>query len=155
MAPHTPEPGAGSGSTVGGMGPESGQRPAQIRIRRVYDSPDGGYRVLVDRIWPRGVAKADLELDEWCPAVAPSAELRKDFHHDPDRFASFRRRYTAELEDSADPQEPDGGGAPAVEALLERWRDSRKKDLVLLYAAKDTEHNQAVVLRDHLRENAS
>lgn len=136
------------------MAAASGQRPAEIRIRRVYDSPDGGYRVLVDRIWPRGIAKADLELDEWCQAVAPSAELRKDFHHDPDRFASFRRRYAAELGDPADPEEPDGGGAPAVEALLERWRDSRKKDLVLLYAAKDTENNHAVVLRDHLRKES-
>ncbi|MGM7667101.1 DUF488 domain-containing protein [Microbacterium sp. A93] len=137
------------------MAPESGERPAEIRIRRVYESPDGGYRVLVDRIWPRGIAKADLELDEWCKAVAPSNEVRKDFNHDPERFASFRRRYTAELEHTADPEEPDDGGAPAVQALLERWRDSRKKDLVLVYAAKDTENNQAVVLRDHLRKQDS
>lgn len=138
----------------GGMPPESTQRSSEIRTRRVYASPDGGYRVLVDRIWPRGIAKADLELDEWCQAVAPSTEARKDFHHDPERFASFRRRYTAELEDSGDPQEPGDGGAPAVQALLERWRDSRKKDLVLLYAAQDTEHNHALVLRDHLRKTA-
>ncbi|MFC4369868.1 DUF488 domain-containing protein [Citricoccus nitrophenolicus] len=136
------------------MAHTSGEHPAEIRIRRVYDAPDGGYRVLVDRVWPRGVAKADLELDEWCRAVAPSTETRKDFNHDPDRFATFQRRYTAELEDSGDPEEPDGGGAPAVEGLLERWGDSRKKDLVLLYAAKDTENNHAVVLRDHLRRNA-
>lgn len=136
------------------MAHASGKHPATIRIRRVFDSPDGGYRVLVDRIWPRGIAKADLELDEWCQAVAPSTEARKDFHHDPERFASFRRRYTAELEESGNAEEPDDGGAPAVQALLERWRDSRKKDLVLLYAAKDTENNHAVVLRDHLRRDA-
>lgn len=136
------------------MAHASGEHPATIRIRRVFDAPDGGYRVLVDRLWPRGIAKADLELDEWCRAVAPSTEARKDFHHDPDRFASFCRRYTAELEESGNPEEPDDGGAPAVQALLERWRDSRKKDLVLLYAAKDTENNHAVVLRDHLRKES-
>lgn len=136
------------------MTPSSGTRPADIRIRRVYDAPDGGFRVLVDRIWPRGVAKDDLELDEWCKGVAPSTDARKDFDHDPERFAAFRQRYTAELEAAGDPDRPDDGGAPAVGALLERWSDSRKKDLVLLYAAKDTENNHAVVLREHLEKQA-
>lgn len=132
----------------------SGQRhsSAQIRTRRVYDAPDGGYRVLVDRIWPRGVAKADLELDEWCRAVAPSTGLRKEFDHRPERFAAFTERYAAELAAAGDPDHPDDGGRPAVEALLARWTDSRKKDLVLLFAAKDTEHNQALVLRDVLED---
>jgi uncharacterized protein YeaO (DUF488 family) len=125
---------------------------AEIRIRRVYDAPDGGYRVLVDRIWPRGVAKADLELDEWCKAVAPSTEARKEFNHRPERFADFTDRYEAELCAPGDPEDPDGGGRPAVEALLTRWRDSRTKDLVLLYAARDEEHNHALVLRDVLED---
>jgi len=125
---------------------------AAIRIRRVYDAPDGGYRVLVDRIWPRGVAKADLELDEWCKAVAPSTETRKEFNHRPERFAGFTERYEAELGAPGDPENPDGGGRPAVEALLARWQDSRKKDLVLLYAAQDEDHNQALVLRDVLQD---
>lgn len=125
---------------------------ARIRIRRVHDAPDGGYRVLVDRIWPRGVAKADLELDEWCKAVAPSTEARKEFNHRPERFAEFTDRYEAELGAPGDPENPDDGGRPAVDALLERWEDSRKKDLVLLYAAQDQDHNQAVVLRDVLQD---
>jgi uncharacterized protein YeaO (DUF488 family) len=125
---------------------------ATIRIRRVYDAPDGGYRVLVDRIWPRGVAKADLELDEWCKAVAPSTEVRKEFNHRPERFAEFTERYEGELGAPGDPENPDGGGRPAVDALLARWQDSRKKDLVLLYAAQDEDHNQALVLRDVLED---
>lgn len=142
-------------------GSQHGSTPPQIRIRRVYEAPDGGYRVLVDRIWPRGIAKADLELDEWCTSVAPSSQARKDFHHDPDRFADFTRRYEAELEATGRPGdhgEPDDGGAPAVDALLERWADSCKdgaKDLVLLYAAKDPEVNHAVVLCRFLRDKSS
>lgn len=113
-----------------------------IRIRRVYDAPDGGYRVLVDRLWPRGIAKADLELDEWCKAVAPSPGIRKKFDHRPERFADFTRQYRHELAEPGDPEDPDDGGRPAVVGLLERWGDSRQKDLVLLYAAKDPEqHN--------------
>lgn len=125
---------------------------ARIRIRRVYDAPDGGYRVLVDRIWPRGLAKADLELDEWCKAVAPSTEARQEFDHRVERFAEFTDRYEAELGAPGDPENSDDGGRPAVDALLERWEGSRKKDLVLLYAARDEEHNHALVLRDVLRD---
>ncbi|HEY4615073.1 MAG TPA: DUF488 family protein [Citricoccus sp.] len=126
--------------------------PAQIRIRRIYEAPDGGYRVLVDRVWPRGVAKADLEIDEWCRAVAPSTAARQDFGHRPERFAGFATRYEDELAAPGDPERPDDGGRPAVDALLDRWHRSRKKDLVLLYAARDTEHNHAVVLRDVLED---
>lgn len=91
-------------------------------------------------------------------------QARKDFHHDPDRFADFTRRYEAELDatgrpgDAGDPGEPDDGGAPAVDALLERWEASCKdgtKDLVLLYAARDPEVNHAVVLRRFLQEKVS
>lgn len=72
-----------------------------IRVRRVYEAPDAadGTRVLIDRVWPRGVSKDELAMDEWVKDVAPSAELRKWFGHDPDRFPEFRRRYRDELDD--------------------------------------------------------
>jgi uncharacterized protein YeaO (DUF488 family) len=112
-----------------------------IAVKRVYDEPDDGdgYRVLVDRLWPRGMTKERAQADEWLRDVAPSTELRKNFRHDPDRFAEFTERYLAELEAN-----------PATETLRSILA---KHDVVtLLYAAQDTEHNQAVVLRDHLAD---
>lgn len=110
-----------------------------IGIARVHDAPDAmaGARLLVDRVWPRGVAKAELRLDAWIRDVAPSTELRKWFGHDPGRWDAFRARYAAELESNPE----------AVERCL-GW--CRKGHVTLLFAAKDREHNQAVVLRDHL-----
>jgi len=108
-----------------------------LRIKRVYDdpAPSDGYRILVDRLWPRGVGKDDAALDEWMRDVAPSADLRRWFGHDPARFAEFAERYRAEL-----------SGSPALEELRRRRREH---DVVtLVYGAKDAEHNQAVVLRD-------
>ena len=112
-----------------------------IEIRRVYeDAPtDSGYRVLVDRIWPRGVSKASLDLDEWCRDVAPSNELRKWFGHDPEKWDEFRKRYREELTDHQDD----------LERLREKAQD---RTLILLYSARDTERNQAVVLREVLKE---
>ena len=110
----------------------------RIRVRRAYESPDGGYRVLVDRMWPRGVAKADAELDERCQDVAPSADLRRWFDHDPAKWAEFRRRYRHEL------------FLDAAEDLLERWRRSGEQELVLVYGAKDEDHNHALVLAEAL-----
>ncbi|MBB4735098.1 uncharacterized protein YeaO (DUF488 family) [Micrococcus cohnii] len=122
----------------------------RIRVRRAYESPDGGYRVLVDRMWPRGVAKADAELDERCQDVAPSADLRRWFDHDPAKWAEFRRRYRHELSlDAADAED----GAPsrdAAEDLLERWRRSGEQELVLVYGTKDEDHNHALVLAEAL-----
>jgi uncharacterized protein YeaO (DUF488 family) len=108
-------------------------------IARVYDPPgdDDGARVLVDRLWPRGLAKADARVDLWLKDVAPSTELRKEFHHDPDLFPEFTRWYRAELD-----------GNPAVDQL--RTLEREHGTVTLLYGAKDTEHNQAVVLRDYL-----
>jgi uncharacterized protein YeaO (DUF488 family) len=110
-----------------------------IELARVYDDeiPDGR-RFLVDRIWPRGVRKEEIGLEGWVKDLAPSAELRRWFGHDPGRWAEFRRRYRAELEAHPD----------ACRPLLEAARDA---DVVLLFAARDAEHNNAVVLREHLR----
>lgn len=110
----------------------------EIDIKRAYEKAEksDGYRVLVDRVWPRGKSKEELELDEWLRDVAPSAKLRKWFCHDPAKFAEFKKEYTAELAKSDLPKE-----------LLHR----AGKKLTLVYGAKDTEHNQAVVLREYLK----
>jgi uncharacterized protein YeaO (DUF488 family) len=107
-------------------------------LKRAYEapSPDDGRRILVDRLWPRGVTKEEARIDEWVKAVAPSAELRRWFGHRPDRWPEFRERYKTEL-----------AGNPAFAEL---------RDLVaagpatLVYAAKDEAHNNAVVLRELL-----
>jgi uncharacterized protein YeaO (DUF488 family) len=111
-----------------------------VRIKRVYDPAerDDGHRVLVDRLWPRGLSKQQAHVDEWARELAPSAELRRWFGHEPSRFAEFRRRYRRELEAQRE----------RVEALRERARTER---LTILYGARDREHNDAVVLGELLR----
>jgi uncharacterized protein YeaO (DUF488 family) len=111
-----------------------------VHTKRVYEpaSADDGYRVLVDRVWPRGISKEDAALDEWARELAPSTELRKWFAHKPERFGEFRRRYRDELSASGD----------EIKALRRR---SRKGALTLLFGARDTEHNNAVVLAEVLR----
>ena len=108
----------------------------RVHIKRVYDTPapDDGYRVLVDRLWPRGLGKERAAVDEWFKDVAPSTELRRWFGHDPQRFDEFAARYRAELE-----------GSDALAAL--RALCAEHDRVTLVYGAKDTEHNQAVVLR--------
>ncbi|WP_243400114.1 DUF488 domain-containing protein [Arthrobacter glacialis] len=111
-----------------------------VRILRVYEEPDAGeYRVLVDRLWPRGVKKDKIDL--WLKDVAPSAQVRNDFDHVPERFETFTRDYTAELRAN-----------PAVAQL----RDviAGHQHVVLLYGAKDTQHNQAAVLLEFLKHPA-
>lgn len=110
-----------------------------VTIARIYDddAQSRGVRVLVDRVWPRGIAKDDAHLDHWLKEVGPSKELRTWFGHDPERFAEFRRRYRAELASN--------------EAFDELRRIvAEHDDVMLLYGAKDTEHNQAVVLAELL-----
>ena len=111
----------------------------QVRIKRVYDGADpaDGYRILVDRLWPRGESKEAAHLDEWLKEVGPSTELRTWFGHQPERFEEFAKRYRAELD-----------GSPALETL--RGLCAEQPTVTLVYGAKDTEHNQAVVLRDLL-----
>jgi uncharacterized protein YeaO (DUF488 family) len=117
---------------------------ARIRIRRVYDDPtsDDGTRVLVDRIWPRGLSKEAAHLDDWIKAAAPSTELRRWYADDPDKFPQFRARYRAELAAPA--------GPPAVAQLRELAAD---RPLTLLTATKDIEHSHAAVLADVLAES--
>lgn len=109
-----------------------------IRIRRVYEplQADDGTRLLVDRLWPRGVAKAALADVQWRKDIAPSDALRKSFAHRPEHWAEFRKRYATEL-----------AGNPAIAALRKLARHGR---LTLLYAARDTERNNAVALREIL-----
>ena len=111
-----------------------------VRLKRAYDdpAPSDGYRVLVDRLWPRGVAKDDARLDEWARELAPSTELRRWFGHDPEKFDEFRRRYREELE-------------AHKEKVQELRRRARKETVTLVYAARDAEHNDAVVLAELLR----
>lgn len=113
----------------------------RIRVRRVYDDPRSGegYRVLVDRLWPRGVPKAALKHDEWNKAVAPSTELRRWYGHDPERWVEFSARYRLELDDKPDVLEP----------LL---TIARTGPLTLLYAARDTKHTHALVLKSYLEK---
>jgi len=111
-----------------------------VRLKRAYDaaSPSDGYRVLIDRLWPRGVSKQKAKLDEWQKELAPSTELREWFGHEPSRFAEFRRRYIGELRH-------------ARPRLTELRRRARTGTLTLVYAAHDSEHNDAVVLAEVLR----
>lgn len=114
----------------------------QVKIKRVYDPPgaEDGRRVLVDRLWPRGLKKEALVYDEWMRDVAPSPELRKWFGHKPERFDRFRRSYEQELEADETRREH-------VERLC-RW--AREKNLTLLYAAKDPVFNHAVILQSRI-----
>lgn len=107
----------------------------QLKTKRIYDepSPDDGARVLVDRLWPRGVSKEAAALDEWAKELAPTDELREWYDHDPDRWEGFKERYEEELDERRD----------AIEsAILDR-----SGTVTLLYAARDTERNNAVVLK--------
>lgn len=113
----------------------------RIWVRRAYEAPtrNDGYRILVDRVWPRGVSKEELELDEWDRELAPSTKLRKWFGHDPARWEEFQRRYFDELRRKRDP----------VRRLLDRMRRGR---VTLVFGARDSDHNQAVALRTFLEK---
>ena len=116
---------------------------ARIRLKRAYEppSPDDGVRVLVDRLWPRGLRKADANIALWMKDLSPSTELRQWFGHDPARWQEFRRRYTAELRRHV--------------AELEELRQRAREDVVtLVFGARDEAHNDAVVLRGLLLRRA-
>lgn len=115
-----------------------------IRLKRAYDAAADadGYRILVDRIWPRGVSKEKLRLDDWPKELAPSTELRKWIHHDPKKWEEFKKRYFEELEDQKE----------ALEALE---KTCREKTVTLIFAARDTERNNAAALKDFLEARMS
>ncbi len=116
-----------------------------IALKRVYEpfDPDDGDRILVERLWPRGMTRAGAHLSAWLKDLAPSPELRRWFGHDPGRWEEFRRRYEAEL------------AAPEKRALLLRVADRARNGRVsLVFAARDVEHNAAVVLKDLIERQA-
>ncbi len=113
-----------------------------VQIKRVYEEPDAsdGYRILIDRLWPRGLTKQKAKVDLWLKAIAPSAELRTWFNHDPAKWAEFKRRYREELQQN--------------EASLSLLREQLAQGKVtLVYAARDEEHNDAVVLKEYLESS--
>jgi len=117
----------------------TGIKAADVRLKRAYEKADGkdGRRILVDRLWPRGVSKGEAAIDEWLKDLAPSTALRKWFGHDPDRWDEFRRRYAGEIHGHAE--------------LLAHLRElARRGPVTLVYSAHDEVHNDAVVLRDVL-----
>ena len=108
-----------------------------LKIKRIYDprSRDDGKRILVDRLWPRGIKKDEAKIDEWLKDIAPSDALRKWFAHDPDRWPAFREKYRKELKDKKD--------------IVDRLRkDAKKGKITLLFSAKDRDHNNAAALKD-------
>jgi uncharacterized protein YeaO (DUF488 family) len=115
-----------------------------FQLKRVYDPPsqDDGVRVLVDRLWPRGLKREAAEIDLWLKEVAPSGELRRWFGHEPSRWAEFQERYRAELAKNSE----------SIATLRDLMKG--RKTLTLLFAAKDEEHNNAVALRDFISSTA-
>jgi uncharacterized protein YeaO (DUF488 family) len=110
-----------------------------VKIKRIYESPsiDDGKRIYIDRLWPRGMKKEEVKMDEWLKEVSPSDRLRKWFGHDPSKYAEFKRRYKKELEEHS--------------GILERIRKEAKKGTVtLLFSAKDVEHNNATAMKELL-----
>ncbi|HIX54502.1 MAG TPA: DUF488 family protein [Candidatus Sphingobacterium stercoripullorum] len=113
----------------------------QIKIKRIYDdnAKEDGYRVLIDRLWPRGVKKEDAHIDQWLKDFSPSSDLRKWFNHQPERFDRFKALYREELDSKKQP----------IQEFLKNHKD---KKITLLYGAKDETHNHAIVLQDYLKK---
>jgi uncharacterized protein YeaO (DUF488 family) len=121
--------------------PPTNHKSLKIFVRRAYADPtqEDGYRVLVDRVWPRGRSKETLKLDEWVRELAPGTELRKWFGHDPQRGGAFQQRYRSELDNKE------------MQARMRQLlSDAGGQPITLVYGARDEEHNQAIVLRDVL-----
>lgn len=114
----------------------------KLKLERIYTKPAdlNGYRILVDRLWPRGISKIRAALDNWEKSIAPSTELRKWFNHVPDRFPEFKTKYLAELEQNPSTKE-------FVNLVAEKLK---KQNVILLYGAKDQKHNQAIIIYNYL-----
>ena len=112
-----------------------------LKIKRVYENPgrEDGFRFLVDRLWPRGMKKQDLKMKAWLKEVAPSPDLRRWYGHDPAKWEEFQKKYREELKNNQEAWQP----------LIEA---ARQGNVTLLYSAKDTEHNSALVLKEFLEE---
>ncbi len=115
-----------------------------LKLERIYTKPADldGYRILVDRLWPRGISKVNAHLDDWAKEMGPTTELRKWFNHEPAKYPEFQKRYLAEIE--ANPMT-----AEFVKKVAEQLKQT---NVILLYGAKDEQHNQAVVLLAYLQE---
>ncbi|MCD2255479.1 DUF488 family protein [Lactobacillus sp. CC-MHH1034] len=115
-----------------------------LKLERIYTKPAdlNGYRILVDRLWPRGISKINAHLDEWYKNIGPSTELRKWFNHDPEKFAEFKTKYLTELNSN-----------PDLADFLELVKTHlATENVILLYGAKDETHNQAVILAELIKE---
>ncbi len=119
------------------------RRVRKLEVKRIYEPSESsdGYRVLVDRVWPRGLSKQNADIDLWLKDIAPSTELRQWFGHQPRRWDAFRRRYFDELDEM-----------PETLAVIQD--KLRKDDVTLVYSARDEAHNQAVALREYLLKDA-
>lgn len=116
----------------------------QIKIERIYTKPAdlNGYRILVDRVWPRGISKVNAHLDDWAKSIGPSTELRKWFNHEDEKYPEFKQRYLEEL-----------AANPDLVAFKELVNEQlATQDVILLYGAKNEQHNQAVVLKELLEQ---
>ncbi|AMO30747.1 DUF488 domain-containing protein [Lactiplantibacillus plantarum] len=117
----------------------------QLKLERIYTKPvdTDGYRVLVDRLWPRGISKVNAQLDNWVKEIGPSTTLRKWFNHEPAKYPEFVDRYRAELDEN-----------PLTTSFISQVAEQlTKTNVILLFGAKDEQHNQAVVLRDYLKDS--
>lgn len=114
-----------------------------VRIKRVYEAPEesDGFRILTDRLWPRGISKVKAELGVWEKTIAPSPELRKWFNHEPEKYEEFKEKYLAELSTNEETTR-------FIELVKEKLAEG---PVTLLFGAKDCEHNQAVVLKEYLQ----
>jgi uncharacterized protein YeaO (DUF488 family) len=114
-----------------------------LKVKRVYEEPakSDGFRVLVDRLWPRGLKKSDAQIDEWLREIAPSTRLRKWYKHDPSKWVHFKSKYAAELKDHRE----------EVDKLA---RESRRRTVTLLFGARDAVHNNAVALREYIERRS-
>ncbi len=114
-----------------------------VKLKRIYEDAEksDGYRILVDRLWPRGISKERAALNLWCKDIAPSTDLRKWFAHVPEKWAAFKKKYTFEIE----------ANKPVFDELKKIVR--KNKNVTLLYAAKDEVHNEAVIIRNLLKQN--
>lgn len=118
----------------------------QIKIERIYTKPidTDGYRILVDRLWPRGISKINAQLDQWCKEIGPSTELRKWFNHEAPKYPEFKQRYLTELNQNV-----------TLPSFLQLVQEHLKtENVILLFGAKDEKHNQAVVLQEYIQSQS-